>query len=75
MCDTPHWKAGLSTGLAGKTCVVQGFGNVGYWAAHFISNRGGAKVTAIAEYFGGIYNDDGLDIEGIWSIFRKFLPF
>lgn len=53
---------GYSTGLDGKTVVVQGFGNVGYHAAKFLQD-GGAIVTGIAEYAGAIYNTRGLDIE------------
>jgi len=28
-------KLGVERGLAGKSFIVQGFGNVGYWAAKF----------------------------------------
>ncbi|KAI8920580.1 hypothetical protein BC831DRAFT_499109 [Entophlyctis helioformis] len=56
------------TGLNGKIkdlrVVIQGFGNVGYWAARFLSTNG-AKIIGIAEYNGGVYNDDGLDIEAL----------
>lgn len=40
---------GISDGkLKGKTFVVQGFGNVGYWSSKFIS-EGGGKIVAVAE--------------------------
>ena len=52
---------GLSTGVEDKTVVIQGFGNVGYHSAKFFSEAG-AKVIAIAEWDGAIYNPDGLDI-------------
>ncbi|KAJ8325464.1 hypothetical protein BDV3_001281 [Batrachochytrium dendrobatidis] len=58
------------TGLSGKiedlSVVVQGFGNVGYWAARFLSSHG-AKIIGVAEYNGGIYNENGLDIEALLS--------
>ncbi len=55
--------ARLKGDLSGKTVIVQGLGNVGYHAAKFLSEEDGCRVTAIAEYNGGITNDDGIDIE------------
>ncbi len=52
-------RLGLSTGLDGKRIVVQGFGNVGYWAAQFCSEVG-ALIVAIAEHDGAITNPNGL---------------
>ncbi len=59
-------KLGLTTGIAGKTVVVQGLGNVGYHSAKFF-REGGAKVVAIAEYEGAIYCADGLDEEKLFQ--------
>eukprot|EP00761_Pharyngomonas_kirbyi_P011910 gb/GECH01011936.1/.p1 GENE.gb/GECH01011936.1/~~gb/GECH01011936.1/.p1 ORF type:complete len:515 (+),score=117.22 gb/GECH01011936.1/:1-1545(+) len=56
-------KLGLTAGTEGKNCVVQGFGNVGYYSAKFLEQRGGAKVTGISEWNGGIYNPNGLNVE------------
>lgn len=53
-------KLGLSTGLEGKTVVIQGLGNVGFHTAKIIAEFG-AKIIAIAEYEGAIYNAKGLD--------------
>lgn len=38
MLNKPEFcaKAGLTTGLKGKTFIIEGFGSVGYWAAHFL---------------------------------------
>lgn len=47
--------------IAGKTFVIQGFGNVGSWAAQILHERGG-KVVAVADAFGAIANDSGLDV-------------
>ena len=55
---------GLTTGIAGKTVVVQGFGNVGYHSAKFLQEEG-AIVIAIAEYDGAIYDPKGLDIDAV----------
>lgn len=56
---------GLSTGIEGKRVIVQGLGNVGFYAAKFCS-EGGGIVTGIAEFEGGIYNENGLDIEAVF---------
>lgn len=55
--------AGLEGTLKGKRIVVQGLGNVGYHAAKFLSEEDGAKITAIAEYNGGLVNESGINIE------------
>lgn len=55
---------GLSTGIEGKTVVIQGFGNVGYHSAKFF-HEAGAKVVAVGELNGSIYNPSGLDIAAV----------
>lgn len=62
-------KQGLTPGIEGKRIVVQGLGNVGYYAAK-IFQEAGATIVAIAEYDGAIYNPDGLDVEALQN-FRK----
>lgn len=57
-------KLGLPTGIKGKKVIVQGLGNVGYHAAKFFF-EGGATIVGLAEYEGGIYNADGLDLEKV----------
>ncbi|KAG6478430.1 hypothetical protein ZIOFF_061872 [Zingiber officinale] len=42
--------------------VIQGFGNVGSWAAQLISDAGG-KVVAVSDVSGAIKNPKGIDIE------------
>jgi len=59
-------KAGLTPGVAGKSVVVQGLGNVGFYTAKFF-RQGGAKVVAIAEYEGAIYNAAGLNEEEVFA--------
>ena len=53
-------KFGLEKGLAGKTVVVQGMGNVGFNAAKCF-HEAGAKIVCLIEYDGAIYNPKGLD--------------
>ncbi len=59
-------KVGLQVGIEGKKVIVQGLGNVGYHSALFFQNHG-AKVIALAEYEGAIYNNDGLDIDAVFQ--------
>ena len=54
-------RLGMSVGLEGKSVIVQGLGNVGYYAAKFFMEAG-AKITGVAEYNGGVYNPEGIDI-------------
>lgn len=44
------------------TCAVQGFGNVGSWAAKLLSERG-LIVQAISDLTSAYYNEKGIDIE------------
>lgn len=53
--------------LAGTTVAIQGMGNVGANAARVFHHRG-VKVIAISDISGGLYCEDGLDIDTI-SIF------
>lgn len=56
----------IPVGLKDKTIVIQGFGNVGYHSAKFLSQLGKARVIAIAEYEGIVVNrKEGLDIEAL----------
>ncbi len=65
MANARDMKAiGLTTGVEGKTVVIQGFGNVGYHCAKFFLEAG-AKVIAIGEWDGAIGNPDGLDIAAV----------
>jgi len=44
--------------------ALQGFGNVGSFAARFLHERG-SKVVAVSDAFGGILNAEGLDIPAL----------
>ena len=61
---------GLAPGLSGKRVVIQGLGNVGYYAAKFFQ-AGGATLVGLAESEGGIANPDGLDIEAVMAHRRE----
>ena len=59
-------KVGLTTGVQDKRVVVQGLGNVGYHTALFF-RKAGAKVVAIAEFEGAIFNENGLNEEEVFK--------
>ncbi|MDX2284912.1 MAG: Glu/Leu/Phe/Val dehydrogenase [Bacteroidia bacterium] len=59
-------RIGLTTGIAGKRIIVQGLGNVGFHSARCLQ-EGGAVIIGIAEYEGGIYNPEGLDINAVFQ--------
>lgn len=61
---------GENLGIAGKTFAIQGFGNVGYWAAKFIEQDGG-KVTTIIERDAAIHKADGFNIEHAKQYLRE----
>jgi glutamate dehydrogenase (NAD(P)+) len=48
----------------GCRVIIQGFGNVGSNAAHLMMEKG-YKIIGIAEYDGGLYRPDGIDINAL----------
>ena len=48
--------------LEGARVVVQGFGNAGSFLAKFMHDAG-AKVIGISDAYGGLHDEDGLDID------------
>jgi len=54
----------LGIDLVGAEVAVQGFGNVGSWAA-VLSDQLGMKVIAVSDVSGGIYNPAGLNVSAI----------
>lgn len=53
-------KIKLPKGLKDRTFIMQGFGNVGFWAAKFFHGDG-AKITTIVEYNSAIHNPAGIN--------------
>ncbi len=62
MVSTLAAMAKLKINPYNASCAVQGFGNVGMWAARLLSERG-LKVVAISDLSGAYYNEKGIDIE------------
>lgn len=44
------------------TCAIQGFGNVGSWAAQLLEERG-VNIVAISDLSGAYYNKEGINIK------------
>src|SRR5262249_58098672 len=64
----------LNRTVAGCTVALQGFGNVGSFAAKFLHDAG-AKIVAVSDVAGGVWNPDGLDIPALlkWAAEHKGL--
>ncbi|KAJ4882564.1 Glutamate dehydrogenase 1 [Raphanus sativus] len=56
--------------ISGQRFVIQGFGNVGSWAAKLISEQGG-KIVAVSDITGAIKNKDGIDIESLLNYTKE----
>ncbi|MCS7117506.1 MAG: Glu/Leu/Phe/Val dehydrogenase [Thaumarchaeota archaeon] len=54
----------LNLGMKGIRVAVEGFGNVGSYAALYLHNWG-AKVVAASDSKGGIYNPEGLNVPAL----------
>lgn len=46
--------------------AIQGFGNAGYNIARLL-DEAGYKIVAISDSKGGIYTEQGLDVEAVWQ--------
>lgn len=64
LCETPEAmkKLGMDVGLAGKSVVIQGLGNVGSFTGSIMQNEGDIKVICVAEYEGAVYSEKGINV-------------
>ena len=53
--------ADLGVPIAGATIALQGFGNVGSWAASLLAHRG-ARLLYVGDHGGYLKNPDGFDV-------------
>lgn len=67
---TEQWMKDLGRSMEGATIALQGFGNVGSFAALF-AHELGAKVVALSDASGGIACAEGLDIPMLVREFAK----
>ena len=59
VCEEAASHAGIP--LAGARTVIQGFGNVGSFAALYLHEMG-CRIIALSDQFGGISSPDGIDV-------------
>lgn len=59
-----HERFKIPQDLSGTTIVIQGFGNVGFSISKYLMNKG-AKIVAISDFWGAIYDPAGIDIKKI----------
>jgi len=60
----------MGESLKGKTVAIEGLGNVGTFAAQYFSEAG-AKLVAISDSKGVIYNAQGLDYKKVLQVKQK----
>jgi len=63
-------EAGLKNELKDNEIIVQGFGNVGSNLAKHLYNRDNAKIIAIGEFDGYLYNKKGIDIDALIKFYK-----
>ena len=61
----------LGFSLAGARVAIQGFGNVGSVSAHLLAAMG-ARVVAVTDWKGGVYDERGLDIAAMMDYAHQF---
>lgn len=61
-----YWINYQNKTLKGKKFIVQGFGNVGYWAAYFLEQEG-AVMVGVQDAFGSIENQIGINVEDLFN--------
>ncbi len=63
--------AGLDGSLEGKRIVVQGLGNVGFYAADLLSREDGARIVGIIERDGALLDPAGLSVAEVSQYVRE----
>jgi glutamate dehydrogenase/leucine dehydrogenase len=61
---------GLNLPFKGLTFAVEGFGNVGVFAAKYLTEAG-AKLVAVSDSKGCIYNTDGIDFKSLEKVKKE----
>ena len=61
-----QWAEQCGCELSTTTAAVQGFGNVGYYAAHHLSKLG-CRVIAVSDTGAAVFKKDGLDLKSLYQ--------
>ncbi len=69
MVNIREWINYSGQSLVGKRFIVQGFGKVGYWAAHYLSKEG-AIMVGVQDETASIYAEEGIDVEKLFNYSR-----
>ena len=69
-CETDRTKSDLPQNLNECRVAIQGFGNVGYHTAKFLSVEDGCRITTIIEHDGAVHDDEGIDVEALREHFN-----
>ena len=56
-------RIGATKGMAGKTMVIQGLGNVGSYAGLISQNEGDVKIFGLSEIEGTVNSEKGIDMQ------------
>ena len=68
-------KVKLDDNLSTKSMIVQGIGNVGYHLSKFLTEEDHVNLIGISEYNGGIFNEEGINVEHAKKYFLKHKSF
>ena len=68
-------KSKLDDNLSTKSMIVQGIGNVGYHLSKFLTEEDHVNLIGISEYNGGIFNEEGINVEHAKKYFSKHKSF
>lgn len=66
-----QWAKDKNFDLKDATFTVQGYGNVGSWAAKLLASQHGSTLVAVQDHTGTIYNADGIDTEKLADYVAK----
>lgn len=65
-----RWAEYRGLSLNGMSFILQGYGKVGYWAAHYLEKYG-ARMVAVQDESGSVYNADGIQVEELRNYSRN----